>query len=117
MSRWARRKAILAAALIVGFSLAALSAAQVSDQPPAVSVYTITPERIAASAAAVVGLIGAVIGGLALARSTVGSAPATGDAGPSWPWCWGRSAWSSVGSSWPLPTVVSAPAMGWAGAS
>ena len=29
-----------------------------------------TPERIAASAAAVVGLIGAVIGGLALARST-----------------------------------------------
>ena len=29
-----------------------------------------TPERIAASAAAVVGLIGAVVGGLALARST-----------------------------------------------
>ena len=60
----------LAAALIVGFSLAAPAAAQVSDQPPAVSVYTITPERIAASVAAVVGLIGAVIGGLALARST-----------------------------------------------
>jgi Family of unknown function (DUF6223) len=70
MSRWARRKGILAAALIVGFSLAAPSAAQVPDQPPAVSVYTMTPERIAASAAAVVGLIGAVIGGLALARST-----------------------------------------------
>ena len=37
--------------------------------PAAVSVYTLTPERIAASVAAVVGLIGAVIGGLALARS------------------------------------------------
>jgi hypothetical protein len=32
-------------------------------------VYTMTPERIAASTAALVGLIGAVIGGLALARS------------------------------------------------
>ena len=39
-----------------------------SSQPPSVS-YTLTPERIVASAAAVVGLIGAVIGGLALARS------------------------------------------------
>jgi hypothetical protein len=62
MSRWAR---LLGAALIGGFGLAASAAAQVSDQPPAV----LTPERIAASAAAVVGLIGAVIGGLALARS------------------------------------------------
>jgi hypothetical protein len=76
MSRWVRRKGIdkrvtllLAAALIVGFGLAAPAAAQVSDQPPLVSAYTLTPERIAASVAAVVGLIGAVIGGLALARS------------------------------------------------
>ena len=52
-----------------GVGLAASAAAQVSDQPPAVSPYTLTPERIAASVAAVVGLIGAVIGGLALARS------------------------------------------------
>ena len=68
MSRWAGRKGItllLAAALIVGFGLSA----QVSDQPPLVSAYTLAPERIAASVAAVVGLIGAVIGGLALARS------------------------------------------------
>jgi hypothetical protein len=70
MSRWAGRKRILAAALIVGSSLAAPAAAQVPDQPPAVSVHTLTPERIAASVAAVVGLIGAVVGGLALARST-----------------------------------------------
>jgi hypothetical protein len=60
---------LAAAALVGGVGLAAPAAAQVSDQPPAVSVYTLTPERIAATAAAVVGLIGAVIGGLALARS------------------------------------------------
>ena len=60
---------LAAAALVAGVGLAAPAAAQVSDQPPALSVYTLTPERIAASAAAVVGLIGAVIGGLALARS------------------------------------------------
>ena len=61
---------LLAAAALVGaFGLAAPAAAQVSDRPPAVSVYALTPERIAATVAAVVGLIGAVIGGLALARS------------------------------------------------
>ena len=55
--------------LVVGiFGLAAPVAAQVSNQP-AVSVYTLTPERLAASLAAVVGLIGAFIGGLALVRS------------------------------------------------
>ena len=81
MFRWALRKGIhkfelasrvtyllAAAALVGGVGLAAPAAAQVSDQP-AVSVYTMTPERIAATVAAVVGLIGAVIGGLALARS------------------------------------------------
>ena len=36
---------------------------------PDISVYTLTPERIAASLAAVVALTGAVIGGLALARA------------------------------------------------
>ena len=60
---------LLAAALIGGFGLAAPAVAQVSDQPPAVTVYTLTPERIAATVGAVVGLIGAIIGGLALARS------------------------------------------------
>ena len=60
---------LLAAALIGGVGLAAPAAAQVSDQPPAVTVYGPTPERIAAAVGAVVGLIGAVIGGLALARS------------------------------------------------
>ena len=60
---------LLAAALIGGFGLAGPVAAQVSDQPPAAPVYTLTPERVAAIVAVVVGLIGAVIGGLALARS------------------------------------------------
>jgi hypothetical protein len=58
-----------AAAALVGFGLAAPAAAQVFDQPPAVSVYTLTPERIAATVAAVVGLIGMALGALALARS------------------------------------------------
>jgi hypothetical protein len=60
---------LAAAALIGALGLAAPAAAQVLDQPPPVSVYTLTPERIAATVAAVVGLIGVVIGGLALARS------------------------------------------------
>jgi uncharacterized protein DUF6223 len=60
---------LLAAAVVGGFGLAAPAAAHVSVQPAAATVYTMTPGRIAASMAAVVGLIGAVIGGLALARS------------------------------------------------
>ena len=60
---FSRVTSLLAAALVEGFGLAAPAAAQVSDQPPAVSIYTLTPERIAATVAAVVGLIGAVIGG------------------------------------------------------
>jgi hypothetical protein len=55
--------------VIAGYGLAAGAAAQVSAQPAAATVYTMTPERIAAGTAAVVGLIGAVIGGLALTRS------------------------------------------------
>ena len=74
MTRWTRMVSrithlLAAAALAVGVGLASTTAAQVSDQPSAVSAYTLTPERIAASTAAVVALIGAVIGGLALARS------------------------------------------------
>jgi hypothetical protein len=60
---------LAATALVVGFGLAAPAAAQPSVQPNAATVYTMTPERIAASTAAVLALIGAVIGGLALARS------------------------------------------------
>jgi len=58
-----------AAALVAVFGLATPTAGQVSDQSPTVTVTTLTPERIVASAAAVVGLIGAIIGGLALLRS------------------------------------------------
>ena len=62
---------VLAVAAFIGaFGLPTLEAAQVSDQPTAVSVNTLTPKRITASIAALVGLIGAIIGGLALARST-----------------------------------------------
>lgn len=55
------------AALVCGFATPA--AAQGSVPPVNVPAYTVTPKRIMASGAAVTGLIGAVIGGLALARS------------------------------------------------
>jgi hypothetical protein len=48
---------------------ASVRAAHVSAQPAAATVYTMSPERIQASVAILVGLVGAVIGGLALARS------------------------------------------------
>ena len=54
---------LLAAALIAGVGLA------VAAQPDAVRVYTMSPGRIAASSAAVLGLIGAVSGKRALTRS------------------------------------------------
>jgi Family of unknown function (DUF6223) len=60
---------LVAAALVGGIGIAAPAAAQVSDQPRVVSAHTLTPKRITASGAAMVGLIGAAIGGLALARS------------------------------------------------
>ena len=69
--KWVLRRAIDLAAIAVvgGFGLAAPAAAQSSVQPDAATVYAMTSKRMAASTAAVVGLIGAVIGGLALARS------------------------------------------------
>ena len=83
MFRWVRVSRVthmLAAAALVGaFGLATPAAAQVSDQPPAVRVYT--PERVAATVAAVVGLIGAVIGGRALARSARGTGTGNGRRG------------------------------------
>lgn len=69
------------AALVGGFGLAAPAAAHVSGQPAAVSVYTLSPGRIAASVAAVVGLIGAVIGGRALVRSAGGIGTGNGRRG------------------------------------
>ena len=75
MFRWALRlfsrvtDLLAAAALVGGFGLAAPAAAHVSAQPAAVSVYTMSPGRIGAIVAIVVGLIGAAIGGRALARS------------------------------------------------
>ena len=59
---------LAAVALVCGLGLAAPSAAQVSVQP-AVNAPALTPKRALASGAAVTGLIGALIGGLALARS------------------------------------------------
>jgi Family of unknown function (DUF6223) len=61
-------QALATAALVWAIGLAP-AAAQVSDRATAVSVNTLTPERIVSSVATLVGLIGAIIGGLALARA------------------------------------------------
>lgn len=55
--------------MAVGFTLAAPAAARVLAQSAQVDSYTLTAARFWAAAAALLGLAGAVIGGLALARS------------------------------------------------
>jgi hypothetical protein len=62
--------AVAGAALISVLALAEPAAADPAGLPVAVSVYTLSGGRIGASLAALVGLLGAVNGGLALARST-----------------------------------------------
>jgi hypothetical protein len=74
MNRWASCRSriahlLAAAVLVCVFGLAGPATAQVSVEPVAVNAYTLTPRRIMASGAAMTGLIGAVIAGLALARS------------------------------------------------
>jgi hypothetical protein len=56
-------------ALVCWFGLAAPAAAELSVQPATARVSSLTPKRIVASGAVVTGLVGAVIGGMALARS------------------------------------------------
>ena len=77
--------AVAAAALFGGLVHAVLVAAHVSE-PAATTVYGPTPQRLWAATVAVVALVGVVIGGLALARPIVVSAPPPGDSEPSWPW-------------------------------
>ena len=67
--------------MVGGLGLAAPAAANVSVQPAAASVYTMSPGRIRALVAAVVGLISLVIGGLALARSAGRIGAGSGRAG------------------------------------
>jgi hypothetical protein len=55
-----------------------LAAAHVSVQPEAVGPYTLTADRLWASSAAVLALVGVVIGGLALARSAGRKGPGNG---------------------------------------
>ncbi|SIQ81702.1 DUF6223 family protein [Micromonospora avicenniae] len=62
--------AVAVAALLGGFGLATPAAAHVAGQPAAVSVYTMSAGRLGAIVAAVLGLTGVVVGGLALVRPT-----------------------------------------------
>jgi Family of unknown function (DUF6223) len=59
--------ALAAAALFAGLVHVVLVAAHVSE-PAATTVYGLTPRRLWATTAAVLALVGVVIGGLALAR-------------------------------------------------
>ena len=68
---WAMRGLVLMAGIV----LAAPAAAQIKAPPFTVSHYTFTPKRIVASSGVVIGLIGAVIGGLAVARSARRAGP------------------------------------------
>jgi hypothetical protein len=60
-----------------------LAAAQVSVQPDAVGAYTLTADRFWATSAAVLALVGVVIGGLALTRSVRRIGPGNGRRGGS----------------------------------
>jgi hypothetical protein len=71
------------AALLGGFGLAEPAAAHLSAQPIAASVYTMSAGRLGASVAAVLGLTGVIIGGLALARPTSRIGTGTGRLGAS----------------------------------
>jgi len=62
------RASVVNAILTVLVAMPTLAAAQVSVQPAAASVYAMSSGRLWATLAAVLGLIGVVIGGLALAR-------------------------------------------------
>src|SRR5215510_3659447 len=59
--------ALVAAALFVGLVHAVLVAAHLSE-PAATTVYGLTPRRLWATTVVVLALVGAVLGGLALAR-------------------------------------------------
>ncbi|MFF8555583.1 DUF6223 family protein [Streptomyces sp. NPDC015501] len=60
--------AVAGATLIGSLALAGPAAADPSVPPVAASVYTVSVGRVGASLAALVGLLGAINGGLALAR-------------------------------------------------
>jgi FtsH-binding integral membrane protein len=69
IKRALRKTIALTATAVVGLGFVAPAVALAAAQSTVAPVYAVTPRRIAASTAVVVGLIGAVIGGLALARS------------------------------------------------
>src|SRR5262245_4051324 len=63
-----------AASLVLGLGLAASATAYGAPQPAAASVYTMGPGRLVAIAAIALGVLGAVNGGRAVARSASGMA-------------------------------------------
>ena len=77
---------LAAAALFAGLVHAVLVAAHVSE-PAATTVYGLTPRRLWATTADVLALVGVIIGGLALRRSSAGRiGNGNGRRGPLRPW-------------------------------
>jgi hypothetical protein len=64
---------LMAAVLVLGAGLATPAAVDAWGQRDVATVYTMSPGRIGAILAGIVGLIGAVNGGLALVRSRLGA--------------------------------------------
>jgi hypothetical protein len=65
-----RRSDMFSSALRFSGTATLLAAIHLGRQPATVTIYTMTPERMAASAGALTALIAAVIGGMALSRAT-----------------------------------------------
>ena len=76
---------LAATALFGGLVYAVLVAAHVSE-PAAATVYGLTPRRLWATTAAVLAVVGVVIGGWLWPAPPVISAPPRGDSEPSSPW-------------------------------
>jgi len=75
---------LAATALFGGLVYAVLVAAHISE-PAATTVYGLTPRRLWATTAAVLALVGVVIGGRLWPAPPVVSAQPLGDWEPSWP--------------------------------
>jgi predicted PurR-regulated permease PerM len=87
--------AVAATAFFAGLVYAVLLAAHVSE-PAASAVYGLTIRRLWATAAAVLALVGVVVGGLALVRP-VGSALRQGHSARFWHRSWASSPQSVAG--------------------
>ncbi len=89
-----------------------LLAAYVSAQPASVDAYSLTAGRLVGTVAALLALAGAIVGGLALARSAGRIGTGNGRKGALVALVAGPTGMVIGGLWWPPPRVVPAPATG-----